>query len=140
MGFAALNDDEFIASFEGCTLVPAAFRHADHIRLAWLYVTRHGAAQAEALLLSGIRKMAEHAGAKEKFRHTTTVAWARIVAGTLQTSAAQPQSFDNWIAQYPQLLNSKLLQNYYSLEKLQCADARYAWVEPDLAPLPLPVP
>jgi hypothetical protein len=135
MGFGALNDDDFIASFEKCTLAAGAFRHADHIRLAWLYVTRHGAAQAEARLLSGIKKMADHARATEKFRYTTTVAWARLVAGTLQPGGAQEQVFEKWIAQHPQLLDSKLLQNYYSMEKLGCPDARCAWVEPDLAPL-----
>jgi hypothetical protein len=135
MGFGALNDDEFIASFEECTLAAGAFPHADHIRLAWLFVTRHGAAQAESRLLSGIKKMADHAGAAEKFRYTTTVAWARLVAGTLQPGGAQQHTFENWIARYPQLLDSNLLQNYYSMEKLGCPDARFAWVEPDVAPL-----
>src|SRR5271169_1056902 len=80
LGCGNLADDEFIAAFEECRLSPGGFHHADHIRLAWLYVRRFGAAQAEQRLLAGIQKMALHAGAPQKFLYTTTVAWARLVA------------------------------------------------------------
>ena len=39
-----LSDAAFLAAFEACTLAAGAFRHYDHIRLAWLYL---GAAPLE---------------------------------------------------------------------------------------------
>ena len=30
-----MNDDDFLAAFEGATLPPDAFHHRDHLRLAW---------------------------------------------------------------------------------------------------------
>ena len=33
-----MNDDEFIASFEDCSLAIASFHHADYVRVAFLYL------------------------------------------------------------------------------------------------------
>jgi hypothetical protein len=35
-----MNDDEFLATFEACTLSNQEFHHADHVRLAFLYLRR----------------------------------------------------------------------------------------------------
>jgi len=134
LGCGHLDDEEFVQGFEECTLQPGAFHHADHIRLAWLYVQRYGASGAEARLLEGIRRMAQHAGVPQKFLYTTTVAWARLVAAAEKDGVAK-ESFFGWIQRHPALLNRELLANYYSPGSLETAEARSGWVEPDLAPL-----
>jgi hypothetical protein len=35
-----LNDEEFVKAFESCTLPNAEFHHADHVRMAFLYLCR----------------------------------------------------------------------------------------------------
>ena len=35
-----MTDDEFAAALEALTLPPSGFRHADHVRLAWIYLKR----------------------------------------------------------------------------------------------------
>ncbi len=35
-----MTDAEFVAAFESCALPAQAFRHRDHVRLAWLYLRR----------------------------------------------------------------------------------------------------
>jgi len=35
-----MTDDEFLGSFMNCTLPAHAFRHRDHLRLAWILVRR----------------------------------------------------------------------------------------------------
>ena len=35
-------DNEFAEAFENCTLTNESFRHADHIRLAWIYTRKFG--------------------------------------------------------------------------------------------------
>jgi hypothetical protein len=134
LGCGHLNDDEFVRGFEECTLQPGTFHHADHLRLAWLYVQRYGASGAEARLLEGIRRMAQHAGAPQKFLYTATVAWARLVAAAQKDGPAE-RSFSEWVALHPELLNRDLLAKYYSAGRLETAKARSGWVEPDLAPL-----
>ena len=134
LGCGHLADDEFIAAFEECRLPHGVFHHADHIRLAWLYVRKFGAAQAEQRLLAGIRKMALHAGAPQKFLHTTTVAWARLVAAAPKHRVAN-ESFEQWIAKHPQLLNKDALAEFYSTGVLESPEARSGWVDPDRNPL-----
>jgi hypothetical protein len=36
-----VSDDEFVAAFEDCTLPLESFRHADHVRMAFLYLGRY---------------------------------------------------------------------------------------------------
>jgi hypothetical protein len=35
-----LSDDEFLAAFHSCRLKTSEFRHADHLRLAWLHLQK----------------------------------------------------------------------------------------------------
>jgi len=134
LGCGHLNDSDFVTAFEACQLHHGAFHHADHIRLAWIYVTRDGANKAEAQLLAGIRKMALDAGAPQKFLYTATIAWTRLVAAAHQ-NGLNAQSFSEWIQQHPQLLDRDLLAKHYSPGRLETPEARSGWVEPDLAPL-----
>ena len=134
LGTASLSDDVFVQAFEACQLDPGKFHHADHIRLAWLYVHRHGARGAEALLLDGIHKMAQHAGVPQKFHYTITIAWARLVAAACCKSDSC-DSFCEWIKTHPQFLNRYLLREHYSAGKLESLQARCGWLGPDLKPL-----
>jgi hypothetical protein len=134
LGTASMSDDAVLQAFEACQLDPAKFHHADHIRLAWLCVNRYGAGRAEARLLDGIRKFAQHAGTPRKFHHTITIAWTRLVAAA-QNSSPAANNFSEWIESHPELLDRNLLANYYSPARLQAEKARSGWVEPDLAPL-----
>jgi hypothetical protein len=36
-----MTDDEFIASFEDCSLANEGFHHAEHVRMAFLYLCRY---------------------------------------------------------------------------------------------------
>jgi hypothetical protein len=134
LGCGHLSDDKFLSAFEECGLTTASFHHADHVRLAWLTISRFGAARAEERLLAGIYKMAAHANAPKKFLHTTTVAWVRLIAAARRTAPAS-ESFAEWITRHPEFLDRDLLDRYYSKGILTSQPARDSWVEPDLAPL-----
>ena len=134
LGCGHLSDDEFVTAFEECTISPAAFHHADHVRLAWIYAGRYDAEGAEEKLLAGIRRFAAKAGVPEKFQYTTTVAWSRLVAASRKNSKAE-NTFGEWIANHPEFLDRRRLEKYYSEDKLLGEPARTTWVPPDLAPL-----
>jgi hypothetical protein len=136
MGCEYLNDDDFVARFQNCTLAKAEFHHADHIRLAFLYLERYGG-DAEARFLDGIRNLAASFGVADKFHYTVTIAWMRVVAAHLgEASGASRQCYADWIARNSHLLAKDLLAAHYSAERLSNDTARRGWLEPDLAPLP----
>ena len=134
LGTAPLSDHAVLLAFEACQLDSAKFHHDDHIRLAWLCVQHYGAHEAETKLLDGIRRFAQRAGVPQKFMYTTTVAWTRLVAAA-KTAGPTAINFSEWIQSHPQLLDRRLLANYYSPGRLETEEARSGWVEPDLAPL-----
>jgi len=134
LGTAPMSDDAVLQAFEDCQLDPRKFHHADHIRLAWLLIRAYGLTDAEAKLLRGIQKMAQHAGVPQKFHYTTTVAWARLVAAASRNSNSH-DSFYEWISTHPELLDPHLMCGYYSPGRLETPQARSEWLEPDLKPL-----
>lgn len=124
LGCGHLSDDEFAAAFEECALSPAAFHHADHLRLAWIYAGRCDAAEAEEKLVAGIRRFATKAGVPEKFQYTTTVAWSRLVAASRKNSRAE-NKFGQWIASHPEFLDRRTS----TTRKIHCvADVQFAAV------------
>jgi hypothetical protein len=137
LGTARMSDDTVLQAFEDCRLDPGKFHHDDHIRMAWLCVQRYGPREAEAKLLDGIRRFAKKAGVPQKFMHTTTIAWTRLVAEAQSGSGSRAISFSEWIQSHLELLDRNLLSRYYSRGLLETPEARSGWVEPDLAPLEL---
>jgi hypothetical protein len=133
-GYAHLSDEEMLTGFEAGQLAPGNFHHCDHVRLAWICVRRFGLSQAEEKLLRGIRNMAERAGVPEKFLHTTTVAWVRLVAARQEQSVGN-DNFEEWIAKWPELRNKNFLDEHYSAGMLESPQARSGWLEPDRKPL-----
>jgi hypothetical protein len=130
LGCGHLSDDEFVAGFESLNLKHANFNHADHVRLAWIYVSRLGVAAAEEKLLLGIQGMAEKVGAPQKFLYTTTVAWVRLVAAALHKNSCGA-AFEEWVSGHEALLDKTLLDTFYSKGVLQSEVARRGWVAPD---------
>jgi hypothetical protein len=112
-----------------------AFRHREHIHLAYLAVQRHGADRAPGLVSGWIRHLAAYQRAPQKFNATVTRAWTQIVAHHM--AAAPPGTdFDSFAARYPALLDKRLLTRHYTARALASPTARAGWVEPDLAAFP----
>ena len=129
MGYRNLSDEAFVHAFESCEIVGQSFRHADHVRLAWIYVTKHGLRGAERRFCQGLERLAAHLGVPEKYHLTVTLAWLRAVAARVTPGRAE--SFDTWIAANPGLLDRQFLHHYYSELRLASSEARTSWVEPD---------
>ncbi|WP_245601653.1 hypothetical protein [Hamadaea tsunoensis] len=110
------------------------FGHRQHIELTWHAVRRYGEAAASDLVREGIQTTARYAGAPQKYHETVSRAWVRLVGHHTADPAAD---FDTFAERYPELLDKRLLSTHYSSALLASATARTAWVEPDLAPLPV---
>ena len=101
-----MTHDELIARFESGTIAPGAFGHREHLRLAWLYLQRHGRPEAERRLLDGLRALAARAGQPDKFNAGLTLAWvARIDAAA--AALAPDHSFDDLLLHHPGLLDRR---------------------------------
>jgi hypothetical protein len=127
---SALSDAEFLAAFHECSLPPACFRHADHLRLAWIHIHRCPLEVAVDNVRNGIQAYAKHLGKPELYHETLTVAWVRLIA-----SHDEP-AFDEFLKRNEYRLNVELLHRFWSPERLQSEQARKEWLAPDRMPLP----
>ena len=134
-GSLHLPDEEFVAEFESCRLPAEHFHHADHVRLAWIYLGLMSEPQAAARMAKSIQRFAAHAGKPEKFHFTMTRAWIRLVAAAREITPSAG-SFIEFAAAHPHLLHKDWLLKHYSEERLECPTSRAGWLEPDLIPLP----
>jgi flavin reductase len=129
-----LDDHEFIATFERGGFGGDDFPHKAHIRMAWLYVTRLGPEAAIDRAAGGIRELAKANGQPTLYHDTLTRAWVYLVADAVTRSPSD--SFEEFLARNPRLLDTRLLLEYYSPDVLSSAQARATWIAPDLAPIP----
>lgn len=134
-GASAWSDEDFLRAFEDLSFPADQFHHREHIRVAWLYLKSSDATRAAERMTAGILRFANHHGATQKYHHTLTLAWMRLVAASLVET---PDSYDftEFLAEHAELGDKELLKKYYSPELLKTSAAREGWVEPDLQPLP----
>jgi hypothetical protein len=133
-GTLHLSDAELTASFESCALPAAEFHHADHIRLAWIYIRQFGEVEASRRIVAGIQRFAERNGAPGKFHVTKTLAWMALVAEA-HRSTSEIGNFSEFAIAHPHLFDPQRLLTFYSTERLECDDARTGWMEPDIRSL-----
>jgi hypothetical protein len=112
-----------------------AFRHREHIHLAYLAVQRHGAGQAAEKVAGWIRHLAAYQRAPQKFHATVTRAWVEVVAHHMAAAPAMTD-FAAFADAHPALLDKRLLARHYSSRALASPAARTGWLEPDLAAFP----
>ena len=134
-GARAWSDEDFLRAFEDLSFPAGQFHHREHIRVAWLYLKSSDATRATERMSAGIRRFANHHGATQKYHHTLTLAWMRLVAAAL-VETPERCDFTKFLAEHSELGGKDLLEKYYSPELLQTNAARESWVEPDLQPLP----
>jgi hypothetical protein len=134
-GASAWSDEEFLRAFEDLSFPADSFHHREHIRVAWLYLKSSDATRAAERMSEGIRRFANHHGATQKYHHTLTLAWMRVVAAAL-VETPEGYAFEQFLTAHLELKDTKLLNKYYTKEVLQTVAAREGWVEPDRQPLP----
>jgi hypothetical protein len=120
--------------FETKALPNEAFRHREHVRLTWVYLTLEPPDQVAQRLCRSLLELATSHGVAQRFHWTLTVAWVRIIESERRSHPDSP--FDDLVDACPLLLDKDAPLAYYSRERLYSDEARHQWVEPDLKPLP----
>ena len=138
-----MNDDEsFLADFEARRIPIEQWSHRCHVRMAYLYLVRHGYDAGLVRIRDGINALNASHGDKipkdqvdRGYHETLTVAWARIIAAAIRQWGAGAD-FDAFAAEQPHLLSKRLTRLFYSRGRMMTWEAKRAFVEPDLLPLP----
>jgi hypothetical protein len=119
---------DFFASLGG-----APFGHRDHLQLAWLAVRE--SPRPEELVRGAIQRYAAAHGAAAKYHETVTLFWVQLVRHCV-AARRDIDDFEAFLAAFPLLLDKRMLTRHWNAETLFTDEARSAWVDPDLLPLP----
>ena len=134
-----MDDATFLRQFEDCTLPQAQFHHREHLKVAYIYLRRHGLADALKKVRAGINaiNMAHRVpdAPDRGYHETITQAWVRLVDMTLR-EYGPAETADSFLDQHPQLLEKKALRLFYSKELLMSPKAKAEFMESDLTRLP----
>jgi hypothetical protein len=118
---------EILDAYEG-------FGHRAHLELAWSYLRMYSIDEAAEVMVAAIRHVARMHGARDKYHETMTRTWLHFVAVHNQRWGAD--SFEEFMERNLALLDSRLIQRFYSRELILSEAARASWSAPDLRQLP----
>jgi hypothetical protein len=124
-----MNDREFVEAFESCTLANTAFHHADHVRLAWIYLREQPLLAAIDRFTTSLQRFAAHHGVPGLYHATITWAYLLLIHERMNGET----SFEEFRAANVDLFTWKpsVLARYYLPETLASERARRAFVMPD---------
>ncbi len=127
-----MHEAEFISAFESCTLPSGQFHHADHVRLAWLYLRDKPFAAALDAFCSGLRRFATANGKPGLYHETITWAYLLLIRERRERMARE-HSWEEFCAANADLLSWKesILKRYYTDATLKSDFARRIFVLPD---------
>ena len=125
-----MDDAAFLQSFEACTL--DSFHHADHVRVAWLYLRAHPLLVAIEKFTAGLKRFAASKGKSEIYHETITWAYLLLIHERIARDGAT-RSWDEFADANVDLLtwSPSMLDRYYQRETLNSDLARRVFVLPD---------
>ncbi len=120
-----------IAEFEQGR-APGDFRHVDHVRVAFAYVSEFPMAKALAKFSAALRRFALSKGKPDLYHQTITWAYLLLIGERL-ARAAKTQSWEEFSEQNRDLLlwEGGVLERYYKRATLGSDLARRAFLFPD---------
>src|SRR5580658_3383249 len=129
-----MSDDDFLASFENCTLAGTSFHHADHVRMAFLYLSRYPALEAMQRFSASLGRFAAANGKPERYNETIT--WALLLLSRARmVRAGSRLNWAEFAAGNADLLSweNNILKKYYLDETLSSNLAKTCFLFPDKA-------
>ncbi len=126
-----LNDADLCDGFERATLGIEQFHHAEHVRVAWLFVRRYGLPAALEPFAAALHRVAVAHGAPHLFH--VTITWAYLLLIHARQQAQPAASWDEFAHVNADLLEWKpsILDAYYTPRTLWSDFARHTFVMPD---------
>ena len=108
-----MTDTELTRALERGELPNAGFHHADHLRVALVYLNESPTiGDAIDRMAATLRRFATSVGQPQKYSQTTTEFWMHQVAAVRAVMPDAPA--DTLFAAFPRLLDKRLILAYYS--------------------------
>ena len=126
-----VNDRELVAAVEGCMLAGADFHHADHVRLAWIYLRELPVIEGLERFTTTLKRFAAHHGAAGKYHETITWAYLLLIHERMQRD--EGSDWEAFRAANADLFawQPSILERYYTTRTLASSAARASFVLPD---------
>jgi len=121
-----MTDAEFLGQLEDASLPPANFRHADHLRAAYLYLQRYGFEGAITRMRGALTRYAAAIGRPGLYHETITVAFLALINERRHGTAAK--DWEEFAAGNPDLFDKQVLSLYYRTDMLESARARQVFL------------
>jgi hypothetical protein len=128
-----MTDQELIGQFEDGTLPIEGFHHREHVRTAFLYLTKYPVLEALQIFSRTLRRFAEARGKPQLYHQTITWAYIFLIQERM-ARAGNKQSWEEFARDNPDLLvwNDGILTRFYRSETLTSELARTVFLLPDL--------
>ena len=129
-----MTDEQLIEAFESTELAGDQFSHAEHVRVAWHYLSQASLHEALTRFTVALQRFAAAKGVPDKYHETITVAYMLLIAERLE--GRRGLSWTEFAAANPDLLTRtpSPLARYYTEDTLQSDRARRSFVMPDRIP------
>jgi hypothetical protein len=126
-----MSNEQLIRQFESDTLPEDSFHHADHIRLAFAYLSQYPPLQALDKFCGALKRYAAARGKSQLYHETVTHAYFFLIRERMARSPAT--EWDEFSRRNLDLLTWKdgILSRYYEEATLQSELARAVFVFPD---------
>ena len=127
-----MTDDQFMASFEDCSLPADIFDHRAHVRMAFLYLCRYSLLETIQRFSAALAKFAAAQGKVARYHETITWAFLFLICERMQRAGRTP-SWEEFSADNADLLSweQNILRKYYREETLASDLARATFLLPD---------
>ena len=127
-----MNDLEWMQAFEAAALPNQSFHHADHVKMAFLYLQKYSQLEALSRFSSALTRFAEANGKPNLYHETITWAFLLLIRERLARASAA-QTWAQFSAANADLLSwdGNILEKYYRPETLASPLAKKVFVFPD---------
>jgi len=126
-----MTNHELIHCFETDTLPEASFHHADHVRLAFAYLSEYPVLQALDRFTASLKRFAAVRGKAQLYHETITHAYFFLIRERMARTTAE--DWDEFARRNPDLFVWKdgILTRYYEDATLRSDLARSIFLFPD---------
>ncbi|KAG1054528.1 hypothetical protein G6F43_003464 [Rhizopus delemar] len=138
-GYRSVGDQVFMKAFteNDGTLNTTKWTHRAHLRMAWNYIRELGPDAAGPVIKQTIQSHFKKDTRKSQaYNETITSFYIALVSAAVRSFKDYENDFFALVERYPELLDPKTIETYYSPERLRTEKAKHEFVEPDLRPLP----
>jgi hypothetical protein len=127
-----MSDAEWMEAFERCTLPNGSFHHAEHVKMALLYLQKYEPLEALDRFSSSLRRFAAAHGKPGLYNETITWAFLLIIRERIARTDS-PQTWAEFSSANTDLLrwDENILKKYYRKETLSSDLAKRIFLFPD---------